>query len=63
MQDKKKLVNMGKAYAQMLLGCLIAGISFSQFFVPNDIAPGGVTGIATLIAAARTGRSACSAPR
>lgn len=51
MQDKKKLVNMGKAYAQMLLGCLVAGISFSQFFIPNDIAPGGVTGIATLIAA------------
>lgn len=51
MQDRKKLKNIAKAYAQMALGCLIAGISFSQFFVPNDIAPGGVTGIATLIAA------------
>ena len=51
MQDRKKLRNISKAYAQMALGCLIAGVSFAQFFVPNDIAPGGVTGIATLIAA------------
>ena len=55
MKEKKTLLHIGKAYVQMALGCLIAGVSFAQFFVPNDIAPGGVTGIATLIAAVAGG--------
>lgn len=36
-------------YAMIFLGTLIAGSSFAFFFVGNNIAPGGVTGIATLI--------------
>ena len=36
-------------YCMILLGSLIAGASYAYFFVPNNIAPGGVTGIATVL--------------
>lgn len=39
-------------YAMIVLGTLIAGWSFTAFFIPCDIAPGGVTGIATVLAKA-----------
>lgn len=41
---------LAKDYALLVLGTLIAGYSFSAFFLPYDIAPGGVTGIATVLA-------------
>ena len=37
-------------YLLILLGTLITAFSFTAFFLPHDLAPGGVTGIATIIA-------------
>ena len=37
------------AYAQILLGSLIGAIAYPLFLVPNHIAPGGLTGIATVL--------------
>lgn len=36
------------AYAEILLGCVIGGAAYPLFLVPNSIAPGGLTGIATI---------------
>ena len=36
------------AYAEIVLGCLIGGAAYPLFLVPNNIAPGGLTGIATI---------------
>lgn len=38
-----------KSYALITLGCLLYAISFNCFFVPNQIAYAGVTGIAQII--------------
>ena len=35
-------------YAQLLLGCVISALAYPMFLVPNNIAPGGLTGIATI---------------
>ncbi|HPJ02821.1 MAG TPA: YitT family protein [Candidatus Limiplasma sp.] len=37
------------AYVQILVGCAISALSFPMFLVQYDIAPGGVTGIATVL--------------
>ena len=37
------------SYAQILLGALIGGAAYPMFLTPNRIAPGGVTGIATIL--------------
>ena len=36
------------AYAEIVLGCVIGGLAYPLFLVPNNIAPGGLTGIATI---------------
>lgn len=36
-------------YIMLVFGALIAGSSYSHFFVPNNIAPGGITGVATVV--------------
>lgn len=36
------------SYAEIVLGCLIGGAAYPLFLVPNNIAPGGLTGIATI---------------
>ncbi len=36
-------------YVMILLGGAIAGASYTYFFVPNNIAPGGITGVATVL--------------
>ena len=36
------------AYAEILLGCVIGGAAYPLFLVPNSIAPGGLTGVATI---------------
>lgn len=46
-KEGKQLV---KDYALMVLGTLIAGLSFALFFLPHDLAPGGVTGVSTVLA-------------
>ncbi len=37
------------AYLQILLGCIIGALAFPMFLVQYDIAPGGLTGIATIL--------------
>ena len=36
-------------YLQIIAGCLVGGAAYPLFLVPNDIAPGGVTGLATIL--------------
>ncbi len=38
-----------RAYAQMIAGCIIGATAYPLFLVPNNIAPGGLTGVATII--------------
>ena len=38
-----------RSYLQLALGAVIAALSFDWFFLPNQIAPGGLTGVATLL--------------
>ena len=40
---------LARDYALILLGCIISGVSYAYFFVPNNIAPGGITGVATVL--------------
>ncbi len=47
---KKEGKQIVKDYVMLVMGALLAGYSFSAFFIPYDIAPGGVTGIATVLA-------------
>ena len=37
------------SYVQILIGSLIAGAAYPLFMTPNRIAPGGITGIATIL--------------
>ena len=37
------------SYAQIILGALIGGAAYPLFMTPNRIAPGGITGIATIL--------------
>lgn len=37
------------AYGQIILGCIIGGAAYPLFLVPNNIAPGGLTGVATIL--------------
>ena len=37
-------------YLQIILGTFLMALSFAIFFLPRDIAPGGITGLATIIA-------------
>lgn len=41
---------IARDYALVVLGSLLLALAFIWFFIPHDIAPGGVTGIATVIA-------------
>ena len=43
---KKELI---QAYAQILIGSVIGAAAYPTFLVPNNIAPGGLTGIATIL--------------
>ena len=43
---KKELAG---AYGQLLLGCVIGAAAYPTFLIPNRIAPGGLTGIATIL--------------
>lgn len=37
------------AWIQIVLGCLLGAMAFPWFLVPNHIAPGGVTGLSTVL--------------
>ena len=38
-----------KAYALMLVGTALTALAYDLFFLPNNIAPGGITGVAALL--------------
>lgn len=42
----RKIIN---EYLLIVLGCLLAALSFNFFLIPNKIAPGGLSGIATVL--------------
>ncbi len=47
---RKWLKNRGiRQWISILAGMLLTAIPFPLFFIPNDIAPGGVTGVGTLV--------------
>ena len=37
------------SYAQIFIGCVVAAAAYPLFMTPNRIAPGGITGIATIL--------------
>lgn len=37
------------AYVQIVLGCIIGGMAYPLFLVPNNIAPGGLSGLAMIL--------------
>lgn len=37
------------AYLQIVLGCMLGAAAYPMFLVPNAIAPGGLTGVATIL--------------
>ncbi len=37
------------AFVQIVVGCVLGGLAFPLFLVPNSIAPGGLTGLATIL--------------
>ena len=38
-----------RSYIQIVAGCAIGGLAYPLFLVPNSIAPGGLTGISTIL--------------
>ncbi len=46
-----KMIRMEKirSYALIVAGCALGGVAYPLFLVPNSIAPGGLTGIATIL--------------
>ena len=51
MQQIRKLKNNEPVigYVYIVLGCIIGGAAYPLFLVPNGIAPGGLTGVATVL--------------
>ncbi len=43
---KKEMI---EAYVQILIGCAVGAAAYPTFLVPNNIAPGGLTGVATIL--------------
>ena len=48
MQKLKQIFNL-KSFLFIIIGSFFLAASFSIFFIPNEIAPGGVSGFATLL--------------
>lgn len=46
---KREGAQLAHDYALLTIGALLAAFAFAGFFLPHDIAPGGVTGIATVL--------------
>ena len=46
---KREGKQLARDYLLVVIGALVTAVSFSWFFLPYDVAPGGVTGIATVI--------------
>ena len=43
------------AYIQIFIGCLLGAMAYPLFLSPNYISPGGLTGVAAAVSAAREG--------
>lgn len=46
---KKEGRQIARDYAMAAIGSLMLALAFTWFFIPHDIAPGGVTGISTVV--------------
>ncbi len=46
---KARRKEIALAYIQILIGCVIGAAAYPTFLVPNEIAPGGLTGVATIL--------------
>ncbi|MBQ9265319.1 MAG: YitT family protein [Clostridia bacterium] len=46
---KRRLNERVQAYLLIVLGCVLGGAAYPLFLVPNNIAPGGLTGVATIL--------------
>ena len=46
---KREGKQLARDYLLVVIGALVTAVSFSWFFLPYDVAPGGVMGIATVI--------------
>lgn len=46
---KRTPVQLGKTYGMILVGAAVYALAFDAFFVPNDVAFGGVTGLAQIV--------------
>ena len=44
-----RAIEIVSAYTQIVLGCVIGAAAYPLFLTPNSIAPGGLTGIATIL--------------
>ncbi|MEG1571381.1 MAG: YitT family protein, partial [Clostridia bacterium] len=40
---------MVAAYVQIIIGSVLGALAYPMFLVPNHIAPGGLTGLATVL--------------
>lgn len=55
MTIREKLMNRAvrkelmMAYGQIVLGCILGGAAYPMFLTPNNIAPGGLTGVAMVL--------------
>ena len=54
--NKEKVLRILKDYSIITLGCIIYSLGVAIFLDPNKIAPGGVTGIATIINSVLNGK-------
>lgn len=54
--NKEKVLRILKEYSIITLGCIIYSLGVAIFLDPNKIAPGGVTGIATIINSVLNGK-------
>lgn len=54
--NKEKILKILKEYSMITLGCIIYSLGVAVFLDPNKIAPGGVTGIATVINSVLNGK-------
>ena len=47
--SKKEILKISKELIAITLGCFIYAFAINEFFVPNKLAEGGVTGISLVI--------------
>ena len=46
---KKRLGKEIRQYALMMIGLLACGLAYRLFLIPNEVAPGGFTGVGQLL--------------